>query len=101
MPKVRFVNENIEVNVNSCTNLRKLALKHGVPIYQGKDKFLNCHGLGLCGTCAVEVAEGDHVSPKKRGEDKILTKKGQNADNRRLSCQCLVYGDMDVVTFTK
>ena len=27
--------------------------------HNGRSKLINCRGLGTCGTCAVEVAEGE------------------------------------------
>lgn len=98
MPKIHFKNENQTVQVNSCSNLRKVARENGVQIYQGIHTMLNCHGLGVCGTCAVEVDDVDALSPKRRGEDKILTAKGKNGANRRLACQSVVYRDVTVKT---
>src|SRR5262249_11489032 len=36
----------------------------GVEVYKGVHRFLNCHGLGLCGTCYVLVKEGmENLAP--------------------------------------
>jgi len=101
MAKVNFVNEGVQTEVNACTNLRKIAKKNGVQIYQGLDKFFNCHGFGLCGTCVVEINDLSKVSPKRHSEDLLLTKKGKNGDSRRLACQCLIYGDVEITTLTR
>lgn len=98
MPTVKFSKQNLKVQTNSCTNLRALARSNGVQIYHGIHTVLNCHGLGLCGTCVVEVNNPEAVSPKKRGEDKVLTAKKQNGENRRLACQTLVYKNVTVTT---
>ena len=92
MPQIHFVKENKTINVNAGTNLRKAAKACGVQIYRGKGKLLNCHGLGLCGECVIEVETTDSLSPKKRGEDKRLTQKKKNGENRRLACQCQAFG---------
>src|SRR5215210_713603 len=58
MPKVTFVNEKLEIEVQQGANLRTEARKASVAIYKGIDRFLNCRGLGLCGTCKVLVKKG-------------------------------------------
>lgn len=98
MPTVKFAKQNLKVQTNSCNNLRKLARANGVQIYHGIHTVVNCHGLGLCGTCVVEVDKMDAVSPKKRSEDKVLTAKKQNGTNRRLACQTLIYKNVTVTT---
>ena len=36
-----------------------------MPVYAHIHKYLNCRGLGLCGTCAVMVKKGaEHLSKK-------------------------------------
>ena len=65
MPKVTFVygKEKKEVEVPEGANLREEALKAGVPVYAGLHRYLNCHGLGLCGTCRVLVNYCSAFSP--------------------------------------
>jgi ferredoxin len=105
MPKVVFVNdknEKVEVEVPQGANLRQEALKVGVKVYKGLDRFLNCRGLGLCGTCRVLVKKGkENLSPKRRMERftlfRMLSSIGHE-DEMRLSCQCQVNGDCTVET---
>ncbi len=58
MPKITFVNDKKEIEVLAGANLREEALKAGVEVYSGLDKYLNCRGHGLCGTCRVLVKAG-------------------------------------------
>ena len=62
MPKVTFVTEKKDIEVGVGANLRQEAMKAGVQVYKGLRKVLNCHGLGLCGSCKVLVKKGDRVS---------------------------------------
>ncbi|HEV3080754.1 MAG TPA: 2Fe-2S iron-sulfur cluster-binding protein, partial [Gemmataceae bacterium] len=65
MPKVVFVKEKKELEVVDGANLRQEARKAGIELYQGPDRFLNCRGLGLCGTCRVVVRKGmENLGPK-------------------------------------
>lgn len=98
MPIVHFEKENKSVEVNSCWNLRKVAQKSGVNLYSGIHKIFNCHGMGLCGSCAVDVDDETALSPKRRGEEKLLIKNNLNNGKTRLACQCLVYKDAKVTT---
>src|SRR6516225_12378888 len=103
MPKITFVNqknEKKEVEVAEGANLRDEALKVALPVYAGMNRFLNCHGLGLCGTCRVLVKQGmEHLSPRTRRERfkfaMSLAVIGHE-DEMRLSCQARVQGDCTV-----
>jgi ferredoxin len=116
MPIVKFIKENKEIEVPDGANLRKEAIKAGINTHQGLNgfgatlnQFLNCHGLGLCGTCRVRITKGmEHASSmgfveKIRFYNPIpdplpcMAYIG-NETTMRLSCQTLVYGDMEVET---
>jgi ferredoxin len=124
MPIVKFVKENVEIEVPVGANLRAEALKAGVNPHQGingigasLNKLVNCHGLGQCGTCRVNIVKGmEHASPmglleKLRfkcpiptpltpgGVDPLpcLAYIGQEA-TMRLACRTKVLGDMEVET---
>jgi ferredoxin len=36
-------------------NLRQVLLEHGVDLYNGNAKFINCMSIGTCGTFAVQI----------------------------------------------
>src|SRR5437667_3999758 len=106
MPKFVFVNDKKEIELPQGANLRMEAKKAGVEIYKGKDRILNCRGLGLCGTCRVLVKSGmENLNPKTFME-KVnfnlhpLTSFAYigHEDEMRLSCQVQVNGDCSVVT---
>src|SRR3954453_13830617 len=100
MPKVTFVKEKKEIEVEAGANLRDAARQAGIPIYKGVDKYLNCRGLGLCGTCRVLVKQGmEHLSPKTRRERFTLALSLATIGHEqeiRLSCQARVQGDCTV-----
>src|SRR5437764_3078379 len=109
MPKVTFVNEKNEkqeIEVPIGSNLRTEARKAGIEVYSGIDKYLNCRGLGLCGTCKVLVKSGMENLNKKTLMERAnfsmhpLTSFAYigHEDEMRLSCQVRVNGDCSVVT---
>jgi ferredoxin len=106
MPKIVFVNEKKEIEVPDGANLRQEALKAGIQVYKGMHKYLNCMGLGLCGTCKVLVKKGvENLSPKGRLERFTLNFGPTNVffivgheEEARLSCQVKVQGDCTVET---
>ncbi len=100
MPKVVFVNEKKEIEVPAGANLRVEARKAGVQIYGSLERFLNCRGNGLCGTCRVLVKKGmENLSPKTRIEkfklSTMLSAIGHE-EEMRLACQVQVNGDCSI-----
>lgn len=106
MPKVVIVNEKKEIEVPAGANLRVEARKAGVEIYPGMAKYLNCRGLGACGTCKVYVKAGaENLNPKT-----VIEKLNLNfhpvtsfasighEDEIRLACQVTVNGDCSIET---
>jgi ferredoxin len=105
MPKVTFVHgkDKQEIEVPEGGNLRQEALKHNVSLYRGLEKYANCRGLGVCGTCKVLVKAGGENLSKP-----TLFEKGRLAlmpfatigheGEMRLACQTTVNGDCTVET---
>jgi ferredoxin len=99
MPTVDFYFEKKKAEVGQNANLRGVALTHDVQIYEGPFQLTNCRGLGLCGTCVVEILEGmEHLTPRTKTEKSKL--KGL-PETFRLACQCKVLGDVSVITKPK
>jgi len=116
MPVVKFIKENKEIEVPSGANLRTEAIKAGINVHQGVNgfgaginKFINCHGLGQCGTCRVKITKGmENTNAMGMIENfrfhnplpdpfPCLSYIG-NEDTMRLACQTQVNGDMEVQT---
>ncbi len=116
MPTIKFIKEKKEIQVPQGANLRAEAMKAGVNLYQGINGFgstlnraLNCHGLGLCGTCRVKITKGmENAGPmgtlermKFRGlpvPDLAALAYIGNEQTMRLACLTTVNGDMEVET---
>ncbi len=106
MPKVVIVNEKKEIEVQAGANLRTEAIKAGVSLYKGLDRYLNCRGLGICGTCRVLVKKGMENLNAKTLKEKInfnlhpmsLLAALGHEDEIRLACQIQVNGDCSIET---
>lgn len=96
MPKIAAQGKVIECDTGE--NLRQVLLKNGIDLYNGNSTVINCHGLGTCGTCAVEVK--GVVSEKSWRENARLSVPPHSSDSsRRLACQVRVLGDLEVTKF--
>ncbi|MBI3961760.1 MAG: Rieske 2Fe-2S domain-containing protein [Deinococcus sp.] len=93
MPKVKFVPQNLELEVPPGANLRQVLLRNKQPVYSRITQFTNCRGHGLCGTCWVEVDPTSQLSQRTFREKLKLSGRG---DSVRLSCQTRVLGDCTV-----
>ena len=96
MALVYFEREGKTLSVNSGQNLRKLARANGVNLYRGIHKIFNCHGLGLCTSCMVEIFANRpmDLNPRTAMEEKQL--EGFSNPNLRLACQVRVHGSVRV-----
>jgi ferredoxin len=102
MPTIKFINEKKEIQVPEGANLRSEAKRAGVQVYQGPDKYLNCHGFGMCGSCRVEILKGmENTSPPgilERARMSASMDYIGNEATMRLACQTEVLGDIEVKT---
>jgi len=102
MPTITFTSEKKEIQVPAGANLRTEALRAGVQLYPGVHRFVNCHGLGQCGSCRVLITKGME-NTSRRG----LLESARMAvslayigheKTMRLACQTRVLGDITVET---
>lgn len=101
MPTVKYVRENVLVEIPEGDSVRYLALENDVPIYCGVTKFANCHGNGLCGTDRVAVSPASNTNELSFMEKFWLRKDLKKNPNMRLACQVKVHGDVTVETRCK
>jgi ferredoxin len=105
MPKIKFVKEKKEIEVESGANLRKVALHEGIELYPGIHQYVNCLGFGQCASCRVRITKGvENVSPAGWWEklrllmpDTFFARLGHEQD-MRLACKTAVNGDIEVET---
>ena len=81
-------------------NLRRVLLDHQVDLYNGKAKYINCHSLGTCGTCAVKI-EGKVSSANWKDKSRCSLPPHSPESDLRLACQTQVLGDIKVSKFDR
>jgi len=96
MPKVTAQGKSFECPQGA--NLRQVLLQNGIDLYNGATSTLNCHEIGTCGTCAVQV-EGAVSEPEWRERTRRSLPPHSLTQNRRLACQTQVLGDVKVTKF--
>lgn len=122
MPIVKFLKENKEIEVPEGSYLRAEAIKAGVNLNTGVNgmgesinKYVNCGGKGMCGTCRVLIKKGMENTNELTMREKIkfgcvpalkplaaipdpipcLSYLGAE-DEMRLACMVQVHGDIEV-----
>jgi len=95
MPKVTFEEAAKTIEVEAGANLRKVARAHGVEIYGGPNRYINCRGFGFCGTDRVEISGDSQATSAPTWKEKLHF--GANS-RMRLACQTKVLGDIAVRT---
>lgn len=89
MPRIRFENDDLEIEVPSGTTLSLAAQQADATLGFG------CRA-GTCGTCALSVdAGGKSLEPKGYVEQDTLEVVGEDGPDRRLGCQ-IILRDKDI-----
>lgn len=88
--KVKFVPQNIELEVTPDKSLLQLATENQIEI-----KSI-CKGVPSCAECRVRVVEGENnVLPPNKIELNLIGTSWR-IDGRRLSCQMRCFGDVTI-----
>ncbi len=91
MPIVRFLKENLEIDVPEGSSILEAARQIGAP--EGD----RCGGVCACSTCHVYVVKGfDSLTEVQDEEFDILDKATDVRMTSRLGCQARIQGDIDV-----
>eukprot|EP00638_Chattonella_subsalsa_P005877 CAMPEP_0117758662 /NCGR_PEP_ID=MMETSP0947-20121206/15528_1 /TAXON_ID=44440 /ORGANISM="Chattonella subsalsa, Strain CCMP2191" /LENGTH=222 /DNA_ID=CAMNT_0005578925 /DNA_START=210 /DNA_END=878 /DNA_ORIENTATION=- len=75
--------------VKKGSNLRKELQNNKIDVYEMMAKMTNCNGGGQCGTCMVDVLEGNGCGDKSEWETNKLKGKPESF---RLACQTVISG---------
>jgi len=92
MPTVTFEGETIECDEGDI--LRDVLLDAELSPHNGP-KLVSCHGLGTCGTCAVEIDE-EVAEPTARERARLNFPPHSPERGLRLSCQIEVTDNLEV-----
>lgn len=95
MARVRFEGTDKSIEVGKGANLHRALVLAGFSPHTGLLRYLNCQGMGLCGSCWVRIIDGEQnlSSPTKM---ETLNIRRPLKHGRRLSCQIRVYGDCTI-----
>lgn len=92
MPIVRFQGEEIECKEGE--RLRDVLLRAGRSPHNGRARWINCKGMGTCGTCAVAIVEGEPGPRSGREKWRLNFPPHHEEDGLRLACQVKVWEDL-------
>lgn len=88
--KIKFIPQNIEVDVDPSKSLMKIATENGLKI-----KSI-CGGIASCSECRVKIVEGENSIPEPSKAELNLIGTSYYIDGRRLSCQVRCFGSVTV-----
>lgn len=88
--KIKFLPQNVEVDVDPSKSLLQIATENGVKIKSV------CGGIASCAECRVKVVEGENSVPEPHQAELSLIGSSYYIDGRRLSCQVRCFGSVTV-----
>ncbi|NJM98701.1 MAG: (2Fe-2S)-binding protein [Phormidesmis sp. RL_2_1] len=97
MPTITAQGKTFECQLGA--NLRQALLDYDVDLYSPRANYVNCMGIGTCGTCAVSI-EGKVSEVNWRDRTRRSLPPHQPHAARRLACQTQVLGDIRVTKYT-
>eukprot|EP00850_Spirogloea_muscicola_P015424 SM000118S25567 [mRNA] locus=s118:45090:46443:- [translate_table: standard] len=74
--------------VSGAKLLRSIMLDSRLELYGAYGKVMNCNGGGSCGTCIVQILEGQELLNERT--DTELRKLNKKPESWRLACQTIV-----------
>ena len=85
-----------KLEANSGENLRRVLLRHQRSPHNASS-YISCQGIGSCGTCAVEIINGDagEVTLMERWRLRFPPHK-KGPDPMRLACQVTITQDLHI-----
>lgn len=93
MAKIEFIKNISPIRLQKPTNLMQALQQNNVPVAS------SCGGEAVCAKCVVKVIAGEFsLSSKKKQETECLAQHAVYDSNARLSCQCMVMGDVKIDT---
>jgi ferredoxin len=96
MPKIKFVRQDLQIDISSGSELTEIFNRHPhLPLKFGCRR-------GDCGVCVIKVVKGsEHLSKISAQEKLTLQKKRLNDNHHRLACQCAVNGDIELCNISQ
>ena len=85
------------IEAKAGCNVRQVLTDNDINVYQSLTRWTNCKGKQLCGTCIVNVVDGEGGTNRKSLDEGSTLR--ENPDSYRLSCVTFAYGDVTVETF--
>lgn len=90
--KVRLQPQNIELDAPRRKNLLEFLKGQNVPVGSA------CGGQGLCASCKVTVVNGQKNLNPPNDRELDLIERNSLQKNERISCQCIIMGDIEITT---
>jgi 2Fe-2S ferredoxin len=88
--KIKFIPQNIEIDVDPSKTLLQLATENGLKI-----KSI-CGGVATCSECRIKIVEGENSVPEPNKNELNLIGSSYFIDGRRLACQVRCFGSVTV-----
>lgn len=88
--KIKFIPQNVEVDVDPSKSLLKIATENGLKI-----KSI-CGGIASCSECRVKIVEGENSVPEPGQAELNMIGSSYYIDGRRLACQVRCFGSVTV-----
>jgi ferredoxin len=91
---LQFKGQKIPVSLG--VTIRQALMDAGISPHNGQATWLNCKGMGTCGTCAVEII-GKATPPTAMEKWRLQFPPHKKGTQLRLACQCKPLSDCKLI----
>ncbi len=90
--KITFAKEHLHarIEVAEGANLMETIVAAGLPVAS------SCSGEGVCAKCRLNIVEGQENLSRPDDLEEFLAERYELKSHQRISCQCVVHGDIKV-----
>jgi ferredoxin len=95
-PTVSVTYNGKQITCSQGQNLRRILIDNGLTPHNHESKYINCKGLGTCGTCAVHILGALNGKMNPIEKIRLSLPPFHSKHKLRLACQINVTSNIEV-----
>ncbi len=95
-PAISIIYDGRQITCTPGQNLRRILIDNSLTPHNHESRYINCKGLGTCGTCAVHIIAGENGKMNSIEKIRLSLPPFQKSQTLRLACQMTVTSNLEL-----